>query len=126
MNSSLAVRGLIGISDGAIDIVEMIGASRFLSQSVKSAEKGGAASTRDDRPKTLRDQFRDAAARRAPKEPAQDRPQMRDDQVRETPGAASAERPNQQGWRARRSAAERKADGSYRARDRGPDLERDR
>lgn len=83
---------------------------------------------KDDRQKTRRDQFQEAAVGAAHKP---DRSRTPDEVKEEAIEAVRAERSNQQGWRARRSAAERKADGTYRARDRnknggGPDLERDR
>ncbi|WGJ13272.1 hypothetical protein QEV83_11165 [Methylocapsa sp. D3K7] len=57
--------------------------------------------------RTPRDQFQDAASGR---DPTRRKPENEQE---------SSGRSNRQGWRARRSAAERKDDGSYRERDRG-------
>jgi hypothetical protein len=67
---------------------------------------------RAEQEKTRRDQFQDAASGTDRTE-ARPAPRRKPDNEQEV-----AARSNRQGWRARRSAAERKADGSYRERDR--------
>jgi len=69
-----------------------------------------------------RDKFPDAASGPARAETRRGH-RRQPDNVRENQVSSTqaAEKSNQQGWRARRSAAEPKADGSYRKRDRGND-----
>jgi hypothetical protein len=67
---------------------------------------------RTEQERNRRDQFQDAASGTDRTE-ARPAPRRKPDNEQEV-----AARSNRQGWRARRSAAERKADGSYRERDR--------
>jgi len=72
-----------------------------------------------DHQKTHRDQFRDAASGTTPPE---DNEQKADkNQENGADRTPTTEKSTRRDWRARRSAAERKADGTYKKRDRGDD-----
>ena len=72
--------------------------------------------------KSQRDQFRDAASGPAQAEAKPEYERRADkNQGNGADRAPTTEKPTRRDWRARRSAAERKADGSYKKRDRGND-----